>query len=216
MGNGIRLEFHRLSVLGAICAALVSCGGSSDPVYTERASDFTTFSSVTGSVSVRWSGGSQDYIPTTNEPGPVPSGSCVVGLFGDVFGRVDERFVAQPSRVLVACDGLEGAWQVLVVTDNLTRAKTTDSLKFAPEMRGPASGCTDVAMPVTGSISVVEATGDVDTRTIDVPPNYLRRVLLIGQIGKSVCGLDEVRFDVTGEILPAAFNFVESRGSGKE
>jgi hypothetical protein len=187
-------------------------------VYTERTSRLTTFSQVTGTVTVRWSEGTADYVPTLNSEGAVTAGACVTVLYGDVLGRVDEpaRFVAQPSRIMFACDGAEGRWQLLVVTDNLMRAQTLDSLTFDPEIRGPTSGCTDNTTEVEGAVSVVEAVGDVDVRTITVPPNYLRRVHITAQAAMSTCGLDEIAIDVTGEIRPDAFNFFETRGSGEE
>jgi hypothetical protein len=117
---------------------------------------------------------------------------------------------------MVACKGDEGSWQFVVVTDNLTRANSTDVLKYDPEIRGPTSGCRDDATQATGSVTVVEAVGDVDVRTISVPDNFLRRVRVTGQAGASSCGLEEITVDITGEILPNVFNFVESSGSQKE
>jgi len=200
-------------------AGVASCSGSNAPVYTDRASGLTTFSQVTGTVTVRWSGGTADYVPIRNlAGGAVADGTCVTGLFGNVHGRVEqpETFVAQPGTIMLACKGPEGSWQFVVVTDNLARAQAGDSLKFAPEIRGPTSGCTDNTTPVIGSVSVLEAVGDVDVRTVTVPTNYLRRVHIVGQAGTSSCGLDELKIDVTGEIRPDVFNFSEERSSGKE
>jgi hypothetical protein len=211
-------RLKRCATLVFACGSVASCGASSGQIYTDRTSRFTTFSDVVGTATVRWSGGSSDYVAVPNTEGTVAAGACKIVLHGDVLGRVDapERFLAQPSRVMVVCNGAEGAWQFLVITDNLTRAEPTDVLKFDPEIRGPASGCTDDTTPVTGSVAVVEAVGAVDVRTVSVPADFVRRVRVTGHASASSCGLDEITVDFTGEIRPEAFNFSESRGSLKE
>ena len=202
-------------------AALVSCGDSNVLRQIARNSNFSTFSSVTGTVNTRWPDGAIDNsaVELDKDEG-VGVGICEVSLHGDVIGRVGHPalFSGQPSRIIIECER-DGAqlWHLIGATDNLTLAKAGDMLSLRePRTGGPTTGCSDTTMPVDVSVSVTDAVSTVDPSTINVGADFLRRQRIAGRVGQTACGVAEMNLDVVAEIRPDAFNFTEQPISGSE
>jgi len=203
-------------------AALVSCVGSKAPQAMARNSNFSTFSSVDGTVSTRWPDGTTDSsaVELDKEEGVVGADTCEVSLHGDVLGRVGhpDMFSVQPSGIIVECDraGAE-RWHWIGTTDNLTLSKAGDTLAIRDTRAGgPKSACSDTAMPVDVSVSVTDAIGTVEPSSIDVAPDFLRRVRIAGKVGETTCGVAEMSIDIVAEIRPDAFKFTEYLVSASE
>ncbi len=147
-----------------------------------------------------------------------PPGSCGVKLYGDLDGKVDfpEQFNAPQNTIVVFCtserdDGLVA----IFLTDQLALASEGDDVAVAgPKVR--TGDCEDKSMPVNLTVSVEEASGEVDRVKIDVPADYLRRVRISGSIGPSACDPSEVTIDFVGELRADAFHFSEAHMSGEE
>jgi hypothetical protein len=211
----------RLRGLVFASAAVVSCGGSGAPIQIARNSNFATFSSVTGSVSTRWPDGRvvDSSVAGPDKDGGVGAGLCEISLYGDVSGRVGdpETFFGQPSRIIVECESDGGElWHLIGATDNLALTGAGEQLSLSARTGGPLDGCADTTMSVDVSVSVTDAIGTVDPSTIDVGPDFLRRVRIAGRVGQTACGLAEMNLDIVAEIRADAFNFTEGPFSGSE